>query len=152
MSELMSTLKFVRAYIDDLLCITKESYEDHLGKLRQVLQRVQKAGLKVKAPKCQFCAVETEYLGYVLSTDGIRPQPKKIEAILALTEPKNVKDLRKFLGMVQYYRDMWAKGSHMLAPLTDLVGECGYTKADKKGKNLEYPGIGMTNTKKHLMR
>ena len=132
MTELMSALEFVRAYIDDLLCITKESYEDHLDKLREVLQRVRKAGLKVKAPKCRFCAVETNYLGYVLSTDGIRPQPKKIEAILALTEPNNVKDLRKFLGMVQYYRDMWAKRSHMLATLTDLVGECGYSKADKK--------------------
>ena len=119
MSELMSTLEFVRAYIDDLLCITKESFQDHLNKLRLVFQRVQKAGLKVKAPKCKFCALETDYLGYVLSTDGIRPQPKKIEPILALTEPNNVKDVRKFLGMVQvqYYPDMqWNAGpTHRLS-------------------------------------
>eukprot|EP00804_Cyclotella_cryptica_P013217 CCRYP_007003-RA/>CCRYP_007003-RA protein AED:0.39 eAED:0.39 QI:0/0/0/1/0/0/2/0/224 len=67
-----------------------------------------------------FCVVETEYLGYVLSRDGIKPQPKKVQAILALTPPQNVKELRRFLGMVQYYRDIWARRSEILAPLTNL--------------------------------
>jgi hypothetical protein len=48
--------------------------------------------------------------------------------MLALNPPNNVKELRHLLGMVQYYRDMWARRSDMLAPLTDLVGECGETK------------------------
>jgi hypothetical protein len=63
--------------------------------------------------------------------DGIKPQLKKIEAILAINPPTNVKELRRFLGMVQYYRDMWMRRSDMLAPLTDLVGECGQTKTTK---------------------
>ena len=63
--------------------------------------------------------------------DGIQPQTKKIEAILAIDPPTNVKELRPFLGMVQYYRDMWMRRSKMLAPLTNLVGECGQTKATK---------------------
>ena len=133
MSELMATLEFVRAYIDDLLCITKGSLEDHLAKLGLVLTRLQDAGLKVNAGKSFFCAVETEYLGYILTRDGIKPQPKKVQAILALTPPTNVRQLRRFLGMVQYYRDLWARRSEMLAPLTDLVGECGVSKA-RKGK------------------
>ena len=131
MSELMATLEFVRTYLDDLLCITKGNLEDHLNKLREVLTRLQEAGLKVNADKSKFCAFETEYLGYVLTRDGIKPQEKKIQAILALTPPTNVKELRRFLGMVQYYRDTWAKHSEMLAPLTDLVGECGQTKVTK---------------------
>jgi hypothetical protein len=49
-----------------------------------------------------------------------------------LNPPNNVKELRQFLVMVQYHRDMWAKHSEMLAPLTDLIGECGETKATKK--------------------
>ena len=53
------------------------------------------------------------------------------QAILALNLPTNVKELRRFLGMVQYYRDLWAKRSEMLAPLTDLVGECGQTKVTR---------------------
>eukprot|EP00804_Cyclotella_cryptica_P001444 CCRYP_003683-RA/>CCRYP_003683-RA protein AED:0.46 eAED:-0.12 QI:0/-1/0/1/-1/0/1/0/330 len=131
MTELMSTLEFVRAYIDDLLCITKGTLEDHLAKLELVLSRLQDANLKVNARKSNFCAIETEYLGYILSRDGIKPQPKKVQSILALTPPKNVKDLRRFLGMVQYYRDLWARRSKMLAPLTSLVGECGHTKKSK---------------------
>ncbi len=55
-----------------------------------------------------------------------------MQAILALNPPKSVKELQCFLGMVQYYRDMWAKHSEMLAPLTDLVGECRETKTTKK--------------------
>ncbi len=54
---------------------------------------------------------------------GVKPPPKKILAILVLNLPNSVKELRHFLGMVQYYRDMWAKWSQMLAPFSDLVGE-----------------------------
>ncbi len=131
MTELMATLEFVRAYIDDLLCITKGTLDDHLAKLELVLSRLQDANLKVNARKSNFCATETEYLGYILSRDGIKPQPKKVQSILALTPPKNVKDLRRFLGMVQYYQGLWARCSKMLAPLTSLVGECGHTKTTK---------------------
>jgi len=139
MSELMSALEYVRAYIDDLLCITKGDLEDHLAKLKVVLQRLQDANLKVNARKSNFCAIETEYLGYILSREGIKPQPKKVQSILALTPPTNVKDLRKFLGMVQYYRDLWARRSEMLAPLTSLVGECGHTKETRKKKVKKRP-------------
>ena len=108
MSELMGTLEFVRTYIDDLLCITNGSLEDHLNKLKRVFIRLQDARLKVNARKSLFCATETEYLGYVLSHDGIKPQQKKVQVILALMPPCNVKELRRFLSMVQYYRDIWA--------------------------------------------
>jgi hypothetical protein len=69
-----------------------------------------------------FCAHEIGYLGYILTRGGIKPQPKKMQAILVLKLPNNVKELRHFLGMVQYYQDMWARCCEMLAPLTDIVG------------------------------
>ena len=56
---------------------------------------------------------------------------KKVSAILALQPPTSVKTLRHFLGLVQYYRDLWEKRSDVLAPLTDLVGESGETKVTK---------------------
>ena len=71
MSELMATLEFIQAYIVDILCITIGSLEDHLNKLRQVLIKLQDVDLKVNAHKCHFCAIETEYLGYILTRDGI---------------------------------------------------------------------------------
>jgi hypothetical protein len=82
-------------------------------------------------PKLKVCAYKTKYLGYILTRDGIKPQESKVQAILALKPPTNVKELCQFLGMVQYYRNLWAKHSKMLAPLTDLVGECGQTKVTK---------------------
>ena len=139
MSELMATLEFVKTYLDDLLCITRGDLDDHLDKLKLVLQRLQDANLKVNARKSNFCAIETEYLGYILSRDGIKPQPKKVQSILALLPPTNVKQLRRFLGMVQYYRDLWARRSEMLAPLTSLVGECGHTKDSRKKKVKKKP-------------
>jgi hypothetical protein len=74
-----------------------------------------------------------------LTRGGIKPQQKKVQAILALNPPNNVKELWHFLGMVQYYRDMWAKRSEMLAPLSDLVRECGETKTTRKNKVKKKP-------------
>jgi hypothetical protein len=128
MSELMETLEYVRAYLDDLLCIFKLSLEDHLDKLEEVLRQLCDAGLKVNAEKLTFCAIEIEYLGYVLTRDSIKLQSNKVQAILAIKPPTGVKQLRHFLGMVQYFSDLWARRSDMLAPLTSLVRECGQTK------------------------
>jgi hypothetical protein len=105
----MGALEFVQTCIDGLLCITKGSQDDHLSKLKRVFIRLQDARLKVNARKSLFCATEIEYLGYVLSQDGIKPQKKKVHAILALMPPRSVKELCRFLGMVQYYRDFWTR-------------------------------------------
>ncbi len=131
MSELMETLKHVRAYLDDLLCISKLSLEDHLEKLEEVLRGLRDAGLKVNAAKLTFCALEIEYLGYVLIRDAIKPQSNKMQAILTIKPPTGVKQPRHFLDMVQYYHDLWARQSNMLAPLTSLARECGQTKTTK---------------------
>ncbi len=124
----MENLEYVRAYLDDLLCISRSSLEDHVNKLEEVLRRLCDTGLKDNADKSTFCALEIEYLGYILTRDGIKPQSNKVQAILTIQLPKNVRELRHFLGMVQYYCDFWARRSKMLTPLTSLVGECGQTK------------------------
>jgi hypothetical protein len=139
MSELMESLEFVRVYLDNLLCISKLSLEDHLEKLEEVLRQLRDAGLKVNAAKSTFCALEIEYLGYVLTRDGIKPQSNNVQATLAIKPPTGVRQLRHFLGMVQYYRDLWARQSKMLAPLISLVGECGQTKTTKAKGTMKVP-------------
>jgi hypothetical protein len=109
MMEPMESLEYVQAYLDDLLCISRGSLEDHLDKLEEVLKQLHDADLKVNADKLTFCALEIEYLGYILTRDGIKPQSNLVQAILAIEPPKRVKQLRYFLGMVQYYRDLWAR-------------------------------------------
>ncbi len=111
MLKLMEDLEYVQAYLNNLFCISRSSLEDHLEKLEEVLRCLCDAGLKVNAEKSTFCALEIEYLGYILTREGIESQSNKVQAILTIQPPKNVKELRHFLGMVQYYRDLWARRS-----------------------------------------
>jgi hypothetical protein len=104
--DLMASLEFVQAYMDDLLIITRRTPDKHLQKMETMLTRLRDARLKVNAAKSLFCAHEIEYLGYILTREGIKPQPKIVQAILALNLPNNIKEIRHFPGMVQYYRDM----------------------------------------------
>ena len=85
----MEGLEFVRIYIDDLLCLTKGDWTDHLDKLEEVLKRVQKAGLKVNANKSFFGRAELEYLGYWVTRDGVQPLTNKVQAISNIAPPTN---------------------------------------------------------------
>ena len=102
----MLELEYVRAYIDDLLVTTKGSFEDHLDKLEAVLIKLQGAGLKVNANKSFFAREGLEYLGYWISREGIQPLTAQVEAIQRIAPPKNKRELRRFIGLVNYYRDM----------------------------------------------
>ena len=79
------------------------------------------AECKHLAVKSFFGRTELEYLGYNISREGLRPSQKKVEAILQIDTPKTRKQLRRFIGMVNYYRDMWPQRSHCLAPLSSLT-------------------------------
>ena len=116
----MDTLEYVRAYLDDLLVVSKNSFYDHLDKLEVVLERLQKSGLKINAAKITFGVHGCKYLGYALSREEIKPQTKMSEEILAISRPKNVKILRGFLGIVQYYRDIWEKKKQNARPTDRL--------------------------------
>jgi hypothetical protein len=94
MSELMGSLEYVQAYLDNLLCISRSSLKDHLEKLEEVLRHLCNMGLKVNTENWTFCALEIEYLGYILTRDSIKPQSNKVQAILAIQPPKGVNQLR----------------------------------------------------------
>ena len=100
--------------------------------------RLRKAGLKVNASKYYFGAHKFDSLGYHVTRDGVMPIPKKVEAIQALTVPKPCKQLRQFIGMINFYRDMWKKSSEYLVPLTVLTSKnVKYDWKDKHQKCFE---------------
>ena len=73
--QLFEDLETVKAYMDDLLVVTRGMYKEHLKELEIVMERLAKAGLKCKIDKCLFCQPEIEYLGYIITKEGIKPQP-----------------------------------------------------------------------------
>jgi Reverse transcriptase (RNA-dependent DNA polymerase) len=120
--QLMAGLDVARAYLDDLLIIsTEKGFDKHLEKLKKVLDRLSEAGQKINAVKSFFGQTNLEYLGYNISREGMRPSQKKVEAILQIKPPTTRKQLRRFIGMVNYYCDMWPLRSHLLAPLSLLT-------------------------------
>ena len=121
MCKLMDGIEGVLIYIDDLLIITKGSFEEHILVVEQVLEKMQRKDLQINIDKSHFAVKEVEYLGYILTTEGIKPQPQKVEAILNINQPKTVKELRGFIGLVNFYRDLFRGRAHYLAPMTELL-------------------------------
>ena len=80
-----------------------------LEHLDEVLTRLSASGLKINASKSFFARTQLEYLGYWITRDGVKPLNKKVEAINNLAPPRNRTEVRKFIGFVNYYRDMWKK-------------------------------------------
>ena len=117
MNELFHDLEYVRAYIDDLLIISNSNFEDHLNKVKIVLKKLKAAGFKINAEMPKFAKDRLEYLGFV-TRQGIMPLPDKVQAIKDIAVPTNKKQLRSFIGVISYYRDVWKHRSDILTPLT----------------------------------
>ncbi|PAA58172.1 hypothetical protein BOX15_Mlig011037g1, partial [Macrostomum lignano] len=112
--------KFAMSYIDDIVTYS-EKFEDHLGHLQEVFQRLISAGLKLRPKKCNLFQKELKYLGHIVGREGIRTDPAKIEAIQSWPTPKEVKELRSFLGLCNYYCRFvknYAEAAHPLFQLT----------------------------------
>ena len=77
---------------------------------------------------------EVKYLGYQPTNEGLKPQPKKLEAIDQIVTPTNPKQLKRFIGMINFYRDIWERRSHILAPLTKLAAETSKSKGSNRKK------------------
>jgi hypothetical protein len=86
----MYGLEFAKAYLDDLLVVSKDSFENHLIHLEEVFTRLASAGLKVNAIKSLFCSDELEYLGYLINRKGERPTMKKLEPIMKIDAPNTI--------------------------------------------------------------
>ena len=123
MNHVLGDLDYVQVYLDDVLLLTDGSYEDHMEKLKVVMQRLDEHNFRCRVDKCNFAVTGVEYLGYWLSRDGLSPQPKKVEAIHRMVAPTTRRQLRRFLGLVNFYRDMWKRRSHILAPLTKISSD-----------------------------
>jgi hypothetical protein len=111
---------FCSAYLDDSL-IYSDTLEEHKVHVRKVLEAFDKAGIHLKPEKCEFFVQETEYLGLVISPDGIKMQPSKVATIRQWDTPKKLKDVQEFLGFANFYRRFILNYSKVVSPLTALT-------------------------------
>jgi hypothetical protein len=123
MNALHYDLKDVYTFLDDIMVLGYSTFEDRLVQVTEVLKRLLAAGMQVNVEKCKWFHHAVTYLGFIITRDGIKPQPEKIQGILNMKQPKTQKEVRRFVGMVNFYRDLYPKRAETLAPLTALCGQ-----------------------------
>uniref|UniRef100_A0A4W5L815 Gypsy retrotransposon integrase-like protein 1 n=1 Tax=Hucho hucho TaxID=62062 RepID=A0A4W5L815_9TELE len=112
--------QFIYVYLDDIL-IFSSSLQQHVQHVRRVLQRLLENGLFVKAEKCEFHAQSVPFLGYIVSSEGMRMDPKKVKAVVDWPSPDSRKALQRFLGFANFYRRFIRNFSQLAAPLMALT-------------------------------
>jgi len=112
--------KFLKVFVDDLN-VHNENWEDHLQHLEAVLSKFREVNLKLNPGKCCFAAESIVFLGYVVSKEGTKPDPKKIDVVLCFPKPKTVTSVRSFLGLTGYYRKYVRGYSRLAGPLFELT-------------------------------
>lgn len=113
----------VAAYIDDLVIFSR-TFEEHLVHLQETLDRLRKAGLTVKARKCQLAMYECLFLAHLVGRGQVKPEDAKLSAIMEFRRPLKKKDVRAFLGLAGYYRRFVADFSSIATPLSNLTKDC----------------------------
>ena len=103
MNDVLKGCNFAMGYLDHII-IYSRSEKEHLEHLEEIFIRLKAAGLKLKLEKCCFFKKHIQYLGHLISADGIQPLPEKLESIAKMPAPKNPKEVKQFLGLVGYYR------------------------------------------------
>ena len=138
---------FVAVYIDDVLIFSR-TIEEHLMHLRAVIQRIREVGLKLKPSKCHFARREVEYLGHVVTPEGLKTNQKLVEAVTMFLAPTDVNGVRRFLGLASYYRRFIDGFAKIAAPLRELTrknavfhwtGACGEAMRSLKDKLTSAP-------------
>ena len=109
-NEVLSEFTFAFGYLDDILVYSPDM-ETHLKHLRILFERLREADLKLKEVKCNFLKKHIQYLGHIISGEGITPLPEKLESIQKILPPKTPKEVKQFLGLIGYYRKFLPKFS-----------------------------------------
>lgn len=107
-------------YLDDIV-LYASSLREHEIKFRKLATKLRATNLKLQPDKCEFLRREVTYLGHIISEDGVRPNPQKIQAVKEFPIPKTPKNIKQFLGLAGYYRRFIPNFSKTAKPLTDLL-------------------------------
>ena len=141
MDQILGDLPYVYVYLDDIL-IASTSREEHILHVRTVFRRLQDHGLVLHLAKCVIGVSSLEFLGYQLSPSGLTPLRKHVLAVENFPPPANLKDLQRYLGMLNFFRRFLPSIAQTIKPLTDLLRsdkKSGLLRSDKKQEFLWSP-------------
>ena len=119
-NEVLTDCNFAMGYLDDIIIFSKTE-EEHLQHLEEIFEWLRKAGLKLKLQKCSFFKKHIQYLGHLISDEGIQPLSGKLESIAKMPVPQNAKQVKQFSELVGYYRKFVPRFSDISRPLTQLT-------------------------------
>ena len=119
-NKVLADLDFAFGYLDDIL-IYSPDVPTHLVHMRQLFQRLREADLKLNREKCNFFKSHIQYLGHLISGEGIKPLPEKLESIKEMPPPTTPKEVKQFLGLIGYYRKFVPRFADVARPLTNLT-------------------------------
>ena len=148
--------KFVVVFIDDIVIYSK-SHKEHEEHLHIVLQRLREHKLYAKFSKCEFWLEKVGFLGHVVSKEGIAVDPEKVSAVTEWEPPKNVGEIRSFLGLPGYYRRFIENFSKIAKPMTELLKKekkfewteaCETSFQDLKGRLVTSPVLCLPDIEK----
>ncbi|GFU62913.1 hypothetical protein TNCV_4591521 [Trichonephila clavipes] len=115
--EITRNLEGVYAFVDNILIASRDP-EEHHKHLKALFSRLHEYGLSINVSKCVFGVSKIDFLGFHLSEEGIQPLPDKVKCITEFPKPSTLTQLRRFLGLFNFYRCFIPKAAHLLAPLT----------------------------------
>ena len=121
METILAGMPQVLVYLDDDILITGSSQEEHVSNLKEVLSRLQQAGLSLCKDKCEFMVSSVKYLGHILDANGLHPVPDKLKAVKNAPNPQNVTELKAYLGLLTYYSKFLPNMATTLSPLYRLL-------------------------------
>lgn len=112
--------KVCLVYLDDIICFST-SLQEHIVNLEKIFQRLRESNFKIQMDKSEFLKLETEFLGHIISKDGVKPNPNKIAAISKYPLPKTTTQIKRFLGLLGYYRKFIPDFARLTKPLTQCL-------------------------------
>ncbi|KMQ86204.1 pol polyprotein [Lasius niger] len=120
MNEVLHGLNYCYAYIDDIL-VASTTQKEHEAHLRELFTRLNNYGIRINPAKCVFGKEEVKFLGYLVTAEGTRPLKEKVEAIQSFPKPTTIKQLRQFLGTLNFYRRFIPGAAQDQAELNDVL-------------------------------
>ncbi len=121
MENVFSGIEDADVYINDVGAFY-DDWDHHVNLIATILRRLRENGFTINPLKCVWAVKETDWLGYWLTPQGLKPWKKKIDTILRMDHPCNATELCMFIGCINYYCDMWLSCAHVIKPLTDQSG------------------------------